>query len=80
MNFNKKFSKQKVQLILAFNDIFHTQRPDFTLQQGGIFATGERESDTQKVGLTVRYNFGVENANKKKKSEGNVFDMVNPKQ
>ena len=80
VNFNKKFPKQKVQLILAFNDIFHTQRPDFTLQQGGIFATGERENDTQKVGLTVRYNFGVENANKKKKSEGNIFDMVNPKQ
>jgi hypothetical protein len=78
VSFNKKFPKQKAQVILAFNDILHSFKPDFTLQQGGIFATGERTNDTRRVTLTVRYNFGVENAKKKKEKGGNIFDLVNP--
>lgn len=78
LSLNKKFPKQKLQVILTVNDIFHTFRPDFELKVGGISASGQRSNDTQRVGVTVRYNFGVE-TNKSKKGKGtNIFDMVNP--
>jgi iron complex outermembrane recepter protein len=79
VSFNKKFPKQNLQLILRFNDIFYTNRPDFQLNVGNLQAFGTRVSDSQRIGLTLRYNFGVESLNKKKKgNEGNFLDIVNP--
>jgi hypothetical protein len=40
------------------------------LQQAGIVANGNRLNDTRRVGLTVRYNFGV----KPKQENNNKFE------
>jgi hypothetical protein len=52
------------------NDIFYTNQNDFTINQGSVNAFGSRRSDSKRVGINVRYNFGI-----KKKEESN--DMFN---
>ncbi len=78
LSLSKKFLAQKLQIILRANDIFYTMKTNFSLQQGGIDATGRRVGDTRRFGVTVRYNFGVQTEKKKKGESENVFDMVNP--
>jgi iron complex outermembrane recepter protein len=75
----QNFFKQKLQVILRANDIFYSMKTNFVLQQGNIDAAGQRFGDTQRIGVTLRYNFGMSVGNKKKKGESeNIFDMVNP--
>lgn len=81
MSLNKKFPKKNLQLILTMNDVFYTMRPVFKINVGGISAEGRRSNDTQRIGLTMRYNFGLDMLQNKKKTDNNmnVFDMANPK-
>ena len=73
LNLNRYFFSRKVLLSLYMNDVFFTNRNSFTLNQGLIATAGTRYSDTQRIGFTVRYNFG-----KKKKPESvNMFDIEN---
>jgi iron complex outermembrane recepter protein len=79
VSFNKKFPKKNLQMIVRLNDVFYTFKPQFRLNVGDIQAFGSRVFDSQRIGVTLRYNFGVENTNKKKKgNEGNFLDIVNP--
>ncbi len=79
LTIRQNFPKQKLQVILRANDILYTMKTNFILQQGNIDAAGQRFGDTQRFGMTVRYNFGMSVGGKKKKGEGeNIFDMVNP--
>lgn len=59
LSINKQFLKKKLVLTLSANDVFFTNNNDFTLDQGSISARGFRKSDTRRVGINVRYNFGV---------------------
>jgi iron complex outermembrane receptor protein len=56
---NRQFFKQKLVVTLSMNDIFYTQRFPFTINQGSIRATGERFNDSRRVGINLRYNFGI---------------------
>jgi outer membrane receptor protein involved in Fe transport len=67
---NRQFMKQKLTVTLSMNDIFYTNQNDFTINQGSVNAFGNRRSDTRRVGINIRYNFGI-----KKKEESN--DMFN---
>ena len=67
---NRQFMKQKLIVTLSMNDIFYTNQNDFTINQGSVNAYGNRRSDTRRVGINIRYNFGI-----RKKEEGN--DMFN---
>ncbi|MEO7444049.1 MAG: outer membrane beta-barrel protein, partial [Ferruginibacter sp.] len=58
-NVNKSFLKRKASVVLAINDIFNTRNVQFKIQQAGIYAIGERLNDNRKIGLTLRYNFGI---------------------
>lgn len=66
LTLNQAILNKKVNLILAFNDIFRTNKVDFNIQQPGINAYGSRINDTRRVGLTVRYNFGIKPKEDKK--------------
>ncbi|MBS1760031.1 MAG: TonB-dependent receptor [Bacteroidetes bacterium] len=63
---NRKFIKDKLIVTLSMNDIFFSNKINFTLNQGSIKATGLRYNDTQRGGINIRYNFGVR---KKEKTE-----------
>jgi hypothetical protein len=71
---NRQFMKQKLIVTLSMNDIFYTNQNDFTINQGSVNAYGNRRSDTRRVGINIRYNFGI-----RKKEEGNdMFNVESP--
>lgn len=65
-NVNRRFINNKLTLTISANDIFLTNRNRFKINQGEIQAWGDRRSDTQRIGINLRYNFGI-----KKKNENN---------
>ena len=67
---NRRFMQDKLVLTLSLSDIFSTNKNDFTINQGSVRATGYRQSDTRRVGINLRYNFGI-----RKREENN--DMLN---
>jgi iron complex outermembrane receptor protein len=68
VSLNRKFLKDKLIVTLSGNDIFWTNRNQFTLVQGSVRAEGTRLADTRRVGINIRYNFGI-----RKKDENNFF-------
>lgn len=74
LSVNRMFLDRKLTVTLSVNDIFYTNRNEFTLNQGSIAVIGNRQSDTRRVGLNVRYNFGM----RKKNDNGmNPFNLDN---
>ncbi|MDB5203160.1 MAG: TonB-dependent receptor [Ferruginibacter sp.] len=59
LTINKAVMKKKMNIILSGNDILKTNKVDFKIRQAGITATGSRINDTRRIGLTLRYNFGI---------------------
>ncbi len=66
LSFNKSVLKKKANLILSFNDLLLTNKTTFHLQQGNVNANGNRLGDTRRVGITLRYNFGLKPKEEKK--------------
>lgn len=71
LNANHQFLDRKLIVSVSFSDIFFTNQYKFTLNQGPIQALGARINDTRRVGLNMRYIFGLR---KKEKSE-NMFSI-----
>lgn len=67
LNINRTFFDRKLTATLSVSDVFYTNRNDFVLNQGSIAAFGSRKGDTRRVGVNIRYNFGL----KKKEEKGN---------
>jgi iron complex outermembrane recepter protein len=55
------------------NDMFFTNKNDFSIDQAGIKASGSRYSDSRRIGINIRYNFGI-----RKKEESNIFSIDSP--
>jgi hypothetical protein len=70
---NRQFLKQKLIITVSANDLFRTNKNDFTISQGSVKASGTRMGDTHRFGINVRYNFGI-----RKKEENNPFNMDSP--
>jgi hypothetical protein len=68
ISLNKAILKKKMNIILSGNDIFRTNQYEFNIQQAGINAVGKRFNDTRKIGLTLRYNFGIKPKEEKTES------------
>ena len=71
LSLNQSIMKKKANIILSINDIFKSNKYDFSIEQAGIKAEGTRYNDTRKIGLTFRYNFGI----KPKEENKNRFDQ-----
>jgi iron complex outermembrane receptor protein len=65
--------QKKLSLTVSLNDIFKTNKNEFTIDQGSIHATGVREGDTRRFGINLRYNFGI-----KKREDNNMFNVESP--
>lgn len=76
MNFSvsQQFLKKKLIVTLSMWDIFYTNNNRFTIKQGSVDASGYRESDTRRVGLNFRYNFGF----RKREENNNLFNVESP--
>ena len=66
---NRQFLKKKLTITASYNDFLFTNKNNFVLNQGTQNATGYRESDTRRLGLSLRYNFGI-------KPKENKMDML----
>jgi iron complex outermembrane recepter protein len=71
---NRKFLKEKLVVTLSMNDIFFSNKIDFSLKQGSVNASGLRYNDSRRVGINLRYNFGI----KKKEENNNIFNSEPP--
>ena len=65
--------KRKLVITASLNDVFLTNRNEFTIQQGSITASGFRNGDTRRFGLNIRYNFGL-----RKREDNNLFNIESP--
>ncbi len=73
LNVNRQFFNKKLMITLSMNDVFYTNKNNFTINQGSISAFGFRQGDTRRVGLNLRYNFGF----RKKEDRNNPFNFEN---
>lgn len=70
LNLNQQFLKKKLMVTVSAADLFFTNKNEFSLSQGSVHAFGQRESDTRRFGINLRYNFGI-----RKKDEANMFSI-----
>ncbi|HEX7845815.1 MAG TPA: TonB-dependent receptor, partial [Chitinophagaceae bacterium] len=73
ISINRQFFNQKLIVTLSANDMFYTQKIDFSIKQGSVDAVGSRVADSRRFGINLRYNFGI-----RKKEENNMFNMDAP--
>ncbi|GAB2777441.1 outer membrane beta-barrel family protein [Rhabdobacter roseus] len=59
LNLNRQLLNKKLLASLSVTDLFFTNKYEFTLNQGSVSASGARINDTRRVGLSLRYNFGI---------------------
>jgi hypothetical protein len=71
LSVSQQFLKKKLTVTLSANDIFFTNKNEFTIKQGTVNASGFREGDTRRVGLNIRYNFGF----RKREDNNNIFNV-----
>ena len=74
MSLSQQFLKKKLTLTLSANDILFTNNNHFNLKQGSVDASGFREGDTKRFGLSLRYNFGF----RKREENNNMFNVESP--
>jgi hypothetical protein len=68
---NRKFFKDKLVATISVNDIFRTNKNEFTIRQGSVNASGLRQADTRRFGINLRYNFGI----RKREENNNMFNV-----
>ncbi len=71
---NRRFFKEKLVATISLNDMFYTNKNNFTLNQGSVSASGLRKGDTRRFGINLRYNFGI----RKKEDNNNMFNVEPP--
>jgi hypothetical protein len=71
LNLNRKFFKQKLTVTVSLSDAFFTNNNNFSIDQPTVNAYGYRETDTRRVGINFRYNFGL----KKKEEDADLFKV-----
>lgn len=68
--FSQSFMKKKLNVYINMRDIFRTMVTQFELNQGSQHSSGDRYTDNQRFGINIRYNFGLEKKDEKKKLNG----------
>lgn len=59
MNISQTFLKQQLTISINVRDVFYTNKQNFVFEQGDVKMSGLRQSDTQRFGINIRYNFGI---------------------
>ncbi|MEO8764598.1 MAG: outer membrane beta-barrel protein [Ginsengibacter sp.] len=73
LSINKQFLNKKLIITVSGTDLLYTNNNDFTLKQGSVSASGFRKSDTRRLGINARYNFGI-----RKKEEKTFLNEESP--
>ena len=73
MSLTQQLFNRKLSVTVSGQDLFFTNQYKFQIDQGGTTAKGSRISDTRRIGLNIRYNFGF-----RKKEDNNIFNVESP--
>lgn len=68
---NQSFFDRKLNISLSARDVFRTMITKFELNQGNVYAFGDRYTDSQRFGINIRFNFGIRKPDNNKK----MFDF-----
>ncbi len=71
LTIKQQFLDKKLIASLSLNDVFFTNQYKFVLNQGGVNNYGSRVNDTRRLGLNLRYSFGI----RKKERGENMFEQ-----
>jgi hypothetical protein len=71
---NHSFLNKKLMISLSGNDVLRSMVTRFSLQQGNVFTEGDRYGDNRRIGLNVRYAFGIQKKEPKQGLIPNDFD------
>lgn len=63
---SQNFLNRKLTVTINMRDVLHTNVNKFTFNQGGIYSVGDRYTDNQRVGINIRYNFGIKTKEERK--------------
>lgn len=77
VSLNKSFWNKKANVILSLADVLKTNHVSFNLDRNEQTIIGERYTDSHRVGLTVRYNFGIKPKEEKKETIDIPIDAKN---
>ena len=69
LSVTKMVYHKKISIILSGNDLLLTNKSVFHIQQGTLVGDGSRLQDSRRVGITIRYNFGIKPKDEKKQNE-----------
>lgn len=58
----------KLTISINARDILQTRKYEFQINQGSLSSSGERITDSRRIGLKIRYNFGIPAKKEKKDS------------
>lgn len=70
---NQTFLNKKLNITLSARDVLRTMINDFDLKQGNVVTSGSRYSDNRRIGINIRYNFGI--SDRKEKQNLMQFDV-----
>jgi outer membrane receptor protein involved in Fe transport len=73
LTLSQTLMQKKLNLSFFVRDVFRTMNTPFLLRQGDILFEGSRYADNQRVGMNLRYNFGMKP--KEERRKGNLFQL-----
>lgn len=68
---NQTFMNKKLNVSVFARDVLKTMPNRFTLNQGSMLVTGERYTDNRRIGVNLRYSFGI----RKKEERRNMMQF-----
>lgn len=71
VSINRQFLQKKLTVTANVEDLFFTNNSTFSLQQGNVNVSGKRITDSRRLGINLRYNFGI----RKKEEHKGMFDV-----
>ena len=57
-----------MNVIVSANDILRSQKNEFNINVPGFIGHGLRSGDTRRIGITLKYNFGLKPKEEKRQS------------
>jgi len=74
ISLSQTFLNKRLTVNLTARDVLRTMKTEFTLNQGNISTSGDRYTDNQRFGVSVRYTFGISN---RQERQNNMFQFEN---
>lgn len=66
VSLNKSVANKKANIIISLSDVWRTNQVQFTFNRNNQQVEGSRINDTRRLGITIRYNFGIKPKEEKK--------------